>query len=97
MMDKMQNPEDNLPFPLLDIPVGRTRHPSSVSFDLEKDILPRTGPGDTSRSSRRKSDFSRMSVSSQDFGLIKGGIGAGISTVTVFVIFVIFYNWWKSV
>ena len=95
--------EDHSPSQQLGIPIERTRHPSSVSFDLaefsesEKDNLSRIGLGNpSSRSLRSQSVLSRMSVNSQEFGLIKGGIGAGILTVAIFVLFVICYNWWNN-
>ena len=95
--------EDYNPSQQLDIPTERTRHPSSVSFHLvelsesEKDNIHRTSLGEPScRSLRSQSVLSRMSVNSRDFGLIKGGICAGILTVTIFVLFVIWYNWWNS-
>ena len=87
----MHNPSQQL-----DIPTERTRHPSSVSFhqvefsESEKDNIHRTNLGEPScRSLRSQSVFSRLSVNSRDFGLTKGGIGAGIFTVTIFVLFVI--------
>ena len=83
---------------------SRLRHASTVSFDLveiseeDKDILPISETGTvTFKRLRSQSVFSRMSVNSQEFGLIKLGIGVGIAVVVVFVIFITFYNWLKSV
>ena len=99
----IRNFEDYNPSQHLDIPTERIRHPSSVSFELvelsesEKDNIHGTSLEDPRcRSLRSQSVLSRMSVNSWDFGLIKRGIGLGILTVTVFVFFVIWYNWWSS-